>query len=144
MIVGVVGAEGAKFTASGEAEARCAIIDAIAGAELVVSGACHLGGVDVWAIEEARRAGIHTREYPPRVLNWSQGYKPRNIEIATAADVLLNITVARLPSAYSGMRFKLCYHCGMAEHIKSGGCWTAKYAERLGKHAVRITVENAE
>jgi len=40
------------------------------------------------------------------------------------------------------MRFPFCYHCKSNLHVKSGGCWTAKYAERLGKPAKWHLVQN--
>jgi hypothetical protein len=144
MIVGVVGAEGIKFTTDGEREARQAIRESISVASLVVSGACHLGGIDVWAIEEAKILGIPTKDFPPKVRSWEGGYKQRNIQIATTADIVVSIVVRRLPDNYTGMRFKLCYHCGTSEHQKSGACWTRKYAEQLGKLGKTIVIENRE
>ena len=134
MIYGIVGNEGAKFTAASEAAARRIIRGYIRlDATEIVSGACHLGGIDVWAIEEAKLAGLPWREFPPKTHRWDDGYKPRNIEIAAACDVLVNIVVGSYPETYHGMRFGHCYHCITNSHIKSGGCWTLKYAKRLKK-----------
>lgn len=139
--IGIVGSESAKFTPRTEALARQKIRDFITAAMItsapdrvvVCSGACHLGGIDVWAIEEARLLGLDTIEYPPKVLSWEQGYKPRNILIAEKSNYVVCITVRELPPGYTGMRFKMCYHCKTTEHVKSGGCWTVKYAQQLGK-----------
>lgn len=136
MILGIVGHEAAKFTAETEGLARAAIRAHLArdfSCTGVVSGACHLGGVDVWAIEEAKKLGLTTREFPPANRSWEQGYKARNILIAEVADKVISIVVKVLPPGYTGMRFKLCYHCKTDSHVKSGGCWTAHYAARLGK-----------
>jgi len=135
MILGIVGHEAAKFTAETERQARVQIreflvLDGVTG---VVSGACHLGGIDVWAIEEAHKLGIPAGEFPPANRSWDTGYKPRNILIAQTADKVISIVVKVLPPGYTGMRFKLCYHCKTDSHVKSGGCWTAHYAKRLGK-----------
>lgn len=138
--VGIVGAEGAKFTAHGEQAARGLIRLLLAERPtLVVSGACHLGGIDVWAEEIAKELDIPFQAFPPKALNWSSGYKPRNIQIARASDVVHNITVQKVPVGFKGMQFLYCYHCKKAarptDHVKSGGCWTALYAENLGKQA---------
>jgi hypothetical protein len=133
--VGIVGHEAAKFTADTEARARALIRKIIArtAAGLVVSGACRLGGIDIWAIEEATALGVPTREFPPASDDWDHGFKPRNIEIAEASTVVYSIVVATLPPSYTGRRFRLCYHCGTADHVKSGGCWTVKHAKAIGR-----------
>jgi hypothetical protein len=136
MILGIVGHEAAKFTAETEARARAIIRHELgfkASISKVVSGACHLGGIDVWAIEEAKKLGIPTLEFPPANRSWETGYKPRNMQIAQASDKVLSLVVKVLPPDYVGMRFKICYHCKTTSHVKSGGCWTAHYAARLGK-----------
>lgn len=161
MIVGIVGHEAAKFTPETEAEAREAIrqqfyIPSILSlwyeddekkpnVDKVVSGRCHLGGIDVWTIEEANKLGIETEEFPPTELNWAKGFKPRNIQIAKTADKVVCIVVKEYPPEYKGMRFSGCYHCAKAglpadNHIKSGGCWTMHYAAKLGKATELIII----
>ncbi len=137
MNIGIVGNEGAKFTIRTEGKARDLIRRLLAAPDAVlVSGHCHLGGIDIWAEEEADRMGRRKIIHPPKVRNWNQGYKPRNILIAKDSDVVHNILVKTYPDGYKGMRFKSCYHCHTTEHVKSGGCWTAKYAqEEYGKLA---------
>jgi hypothetical protein len=142
VIIGIVGAEGAKFTPEGEQQARKIIRELLVDSKAtkVVSGACHLGGIDTWAIEEGKELGLDTEEFPPKVRSWEYGYKPRNIKIATVAHEVVCITVNRLPEGFAGMKFELCYHCGTKDHIKSGGCWTTKYARNLGKPTKTYTV----
>lgn len=135
LVVGIVGAELAKFTAKGQAAARQIIWELVAKATGVVSGGCHLGGVDIWAEEVARAFDIEPVVHLPAVRSWALGYMPRNRLIARDCDVLHNIVVDRLPLGYDGMRFEWCYHCHTDGHVKSGGCWTAKEAQRLGKQA---------
>ncbi len=166
--VGIVGAEAAKFTNRGEQAARTLIARILQEAQqaairdddrvTLVSGGCHLGGIDIWAEEEADviSAGslrIDKQIHLPRERNWSQGFKPRNLLIARHSDALHNITVARYPERFDGMKFGVCYHCerrfretGRATqgHIKSGGCWTAYEAEKLGKPAHWYVIPNAE
>lgn len=143
MTVGIVGHESAKFTPATEAEAR-RLIRKILGArdaegvlrfDRVVSGACHLGGIDVWAIEEATAAGLDTQEFPARQHCWSGagGYHARNRAIAETSAVVYCLVVTAFPPTYKGERYPYCYHCQTDAHIKSGGCWTVKYAKTIGK-----------
>jgi len=160
MNIGIVGAEAAKFTASGEREARF-LIRSILNAALIaayepvtlISGGCHLGGIDIWAEEEADILNIGKRIHLPKTREWSTGYQPRNLLIAKDCEVIHNITVARLPLGFDGMRFATCYHCDRRfretehrteHHVKSGGCWTAYKAEQLGKIAYWSVVANVE
>src|SRR5262245_26596974 len=133
MRIGIVGSEAAKFTPDTERQARAFIRERLIPGDVVISGACHLGGVDSFAIEEAKAFGLEFVEHKPRVLSWEAGYKPRNIRIAEDSDTVVCITIDTLPPTYTGMRFPLCYHCGTKDHVKSGGCWTVKYARKLGK-----------
>jgi len=107
----------------------------------ISSGACHLGGIDDFAERAATYYGLEKTIFEPKTLSWSNGYKPRNLQIAEASDVVYCITVKTLPASYDGMRFKLCYHCGTSDHIKSGGCWTVKQAKKLGKRGVIIVLD---
>lgn len=145
--IGIVGSEGAKFTPKTEAIARGTIKRIIddrcppnGPGVHIVSGGCHLGGIDKWAVEEAQRGGHAYTEHYPVCLSWSGGYKPRNILIARDSDIVYCLTVKEFPSSYRGMRFPFCYHCKTDEHIKSGGCWTAHYAAKLGKTARIIVI----
>lgn len=129
--VGIVGSEASKFDARTAELARREIHDFLlhVGAETVISGACHLGGIDIWAIEEAQRLGLETIEHAPRIRSWSApgGFRDRNLAIARGSDIVLCVTVRTLPPSYRGMRFDGCYHCldRTPPHVKSGGCWTA-------------------
>lgn len=143
VIVGVVGSEAKKFTPETERQARQEIRRVIAGAQLVVSGHSPLGGIDWWAIEEAEKLGIPTREYPPAKQTWEGGYKQRNLQIAHSSDLVVCITVKTLPESYRGMRFPAgCYHCGTpsTHHQKSGGCWTMKQAAKVGRRTELVVV----
>lgn len=138
--IGIVGSEAIKFTAQTEATARQHIRALLEGRQAVVSGACHLGGIDAWAAEEGRKMGLEVIEFAPQSLQWSGGYKERNIQIAERSDAVYCITVKELPPSYKGMTFKLCYHCGVDTHVKSGGCWTTRHARKLGKTGITIVV----
>jgi len=142
MIVwGIVGSEAAKFTPETEARARAAIRALLKPGDMVVSGSCHLGGIDTWAIEEGRKLHLECWEHPPKVRSWDYGYKPRNMLIAQDCTEAVCITVKALPPHYTGMRFPLCYHCKTNAHVKSGGCWTVNYARSLGKPGRIIVIE---
>jgi hypothetical protein len=141
MRIGIVGSEGAKFTPETERKARELIRDLLVPGDTVVSGACHLGGIDVWAVEEAKKLGLAYEEYPPETLSWETGYKPRNLRIARASDIVVCITLRRLPPGYAGMRFDRCYHCGTDTHVKSGGCWTMKQARKMGKGGSLLVID---
>jgi hypothetical protein len=152
LVVGIVGSEGQKFTSVGQMRARVLIERIIlghvrqAGEVVVSSGACHLGGIDIWAEEAGKQFDCYDPAYifPPRERSWEYGYKPRNIQIATASHIVYCLSVNQLPEEYTGMRFKFCYHCPKGErvHIKSGGCWTTKYARGLGKKGVLRVIKN--
>jgi hypothetical protein len=148
MHLGIVGAESAKFTPLGQERARQAIRELISlgGSTLptVVSGGCHLGGIDAWAIEEAQKLGCPTQEYIPKVLAWGApgGYKDRNLQIADASDLCVCIVVDKYPPGWTGLTFDLCYHCDQTDHIKSGGCWTMKQARLRGKDTALTIIPN--
>lgn len=113
----------------------------------MVSGHCHLGGVDIWAEEVGALLGLELMIFPPREHNWSAGYKPRNLQIASQSDKVYVIVPDTLPKGFTGMMFKKCYHCEKAgrdstNHVKSGACWTALEALKLGKEAEWIIIQN--
>lgn len=142
MILGIVGSEAAKFTLQTEMWARSIIAKLIEQYHVstVVSGACHLGGIDVWAIQEAETVGCKVIECPPAFKTW-KSFKRRNIEIAERSDRVVCITVKELPEGFKeGGWERYCYHCGTDQHIKSGGCWTVKYAREKLKKPGRIIV----
>lgn len=144
--IGIVGSEAAKFTPAMERAARELIrhllVELPHDTPILVSGGCHLGGIDIWAEEEADKLGLSSRIHLPKQRRWSGGYKERNILIAEDSHILHNITVEQYHPDYKGMRFKHCYHCGTGSHVKSGGCWTMKRARQLGKpaflHVIRL------
>lgn len=125
MIVGIVGHEAKKFTSETEARAREVIRALVAASTGVSSGRSPLGGIDVWAEEEADRQGVPKYIYPPARETWSNGYRERNLMIAWKSDIVYCLVVKEYPPDYDGMRFSFCYHCHARDHIKSGGCWTA-------------------
>jgi hypothetical protein len=143
MNIGIVGHEAKKFTPHTEAIAKELIRQLLEVPEArLISGHCPLGGIDVWAEEIALTLGKPKLIFPPAVNNWAKGYKPRNILIAEHSDIVHNILVAKYPPGFDGLRHEdpktgepYCYHCHTTEHVKSGGCWTARYAQELGKEA---------
>ena len=139
MKIGIVGHAAEKFTGQSAFAARQVIsgllLPPLDGSKLVVvSGRSPMGGVDVWAEKIANKMGIETEIYPPATNDWN-GFKARNLEIARASDVVHVIVVREFPPGFRGKRFPWCYHCGTAEHVKSGACWTANKAILMGKRA---------
>lgn len=144
MRLGIVGSEGSKFTPESEKAARAAVRELIEleKPDVVVSGGCHLGGIDIWAVEEARALGIATIEHKPIFLQWAAdgGFRDRNLAIANDSDLVVCISVDRLPPGREPDPWNRgpCYHCRAGKgcdkpHIKSGGCWTVIAASRMGK-----------
>jgi hypothetical protein len=138
MIIGIVGSEAAKFTPEGEKAAKQLIRKLVSNPAVreVVSGNCHLGGIDIWAEEIAKELGKKFTAFTPVKKSWEGGYRQRNMRIASRSDEVHCITVRRLPPDYDGMRFPLCYHCKTDTHIKSGGCWTMKRAKKGILHVI--------
>lgn len=142
MKLGIVGHEAAKFTAFTRRQAwqeMWKVIDELQ-PEMILSGECHLGGVDIWAHQLAEQLGIDFEAHAPEMLRWSdgphgeKGFQTRNLEIAHRSDVVLVVVVRELPPTYKGMRFDGCYHCDKPgrqhePHVKSGACWTAWQAK---------------
>ena len=144
MKVGIVGHEAKKFTPETEAKARDIIQSILMGGpqsshqanDILVSGGCHLGGIDIWAEEEADKIGLEKEIYLPVIKRWEGGFKQRNLQIVNASDIVHCIVVAEYPPEYVGMKFDYCYHCHTTDHIKSGGCWTARKAEKAQWHII--------
>lgn len=139
MKIGIVGSEGKKFTRNGMLQAKWLILSLIQDpeVELVISGDCHLGGIDLWARQASAKIGKPFQGFPPKNLRWETGYKPRNLQIAKNSDIVHCITVDQLPEDYDGMTFPMCYHCGTKDHVKSGGCWTMKKCIQGQLHIIK-------
>ena len=147
MKIGIIGHGKDKFTSDSEAEAK-SIIESIicdgqaqAGSELltVVSGHSPVGGVDIWAEDVANEYSVQLDLKVPKQHTWDAkyGYKQRNLDIARDSEELHVILVDKYPIGYNGtLKFNKCYHCNTDAHIKSGACWTAKEAQKLGKPVI--------
>lgn len=143
MIRGIVGAGKDKFSLVAAKAVKELIYLLVSDSRVtgVTSGHSPKGGVDIWAEETAERVHRPAFIFAPRIQNWEQGYKPRNIRIAIKCDELHNIVAESYPESFSGRRFNSCYHCAdcssehIDRHVKSGGCWTMRYAQRHNKRA---------
>jgi hypothetical protein len=137
MILGIIGHGADKFTPETEWEARHMITTLLLkkDVECLVSGHSPVGGVDIWAEDLAILLGIPTDIKAPVQMSWdgAYGFKARNIDIAETSDEVHVILAAEYPPGYCGRRFDSCYHCHSDTHVKSGACWTAKHAKKLGK-----------
>lgn len=141
MRVGIVGHGADKFTPAGELRARETIRGLLADATVMVSGHSPVGGIDIWAEEEAAALDITLDLKVPEVNQWNPpgryGYKARNLDIANDSDIVHVILADSYPPGYEGREFPYCYHCKTDDHPKSGGCWTGKKAKMAMWHIVR-------
>lgn len=131
--IGIVGHADDKFTPHTEAIAQAIIAHVLHKDDTLVSGGCHLGGIDIFAEKYADAHGIPKIIHYPKKNQWSGGYRERNLKIARDSDEVHVIVVSEYPLTYKGRRFKLCYHCKTSNHVKSGGCWTGVKAKEMDK-----------
>ena len=89
---------------------------------ILVSGGA--GGVDTIAESTAYGLGLKCNIHRPTSYNWD-GYKARNLKIAQECNVIYCFPTK--------LKLEPCYHCGMHDHERSGGCWTVKQAKTLKK-----------
>lgn len=146
MRAGIVGNGTDKFTDLGEARAREVIREILlGGATTMVSGHSPVGGIDIWAEETAQELGIELDLKIPEINQWDPpggyGYKARNLDIARHSDVVHVILADVYPEEYRGRRWEVCYHHRGHDfdpygHVKSGGCWTGRKAEKAVWHIV--------
>ena len=156
--IAIVGSAADKFIPETEAKAREIINSILTEAQkkygdglVMVSGGCHLGGVDIFSEEESFKLKIKTQIYKPQVLQWNRpgtyGFKKRNRDIAEHCNELHVVVPAKYPDSYTGFRYKACYHCGgpkdprATDHIKTGGDWTANVAIHLRKKVYRHIID---
>lgn len=148
--IGIVGHAEDKFSEEGKKRAlvyiSCLIGDYKLAHEdlVVVSGNCPIGGVDKWAEDCAKIWNVPTDIKSPKEHSWNgdYGFKARNLDIAKDSDIVYVILSSSFPKEYNKKRFTYCYHCKTDNHIKSGGCWTAHQAIRLGKKAEWVIINN--
>jgi len=146
--IAIVGSSGSKLTKIGETHARKYIQQLISSEEkkhgeiTIVSGGCPYGGVDAIAEGTAKQLGVPILIFKPKALNWSDpsGFKARNIQIAKQSDIVHVVVVNQLPQPDTEGNY--CYHCHSKGHVPSGGCWTGKYAEQLGKETKWHVIDN--
>ena len=152
MRIGIVGHAQDKFTKETEQKAREIIRDILMAAEkpvTAISGHSPLGGVDIILEEVAAELGIPTDIKAPKDHSWDgeYGFKARNLDIARDSDEVHVIVVKEYPPGYTGRKFYSCYHCEKMpgndpkSHIKSGACFTAMHAKRMGKRAIWHIIE---
>lgn len=143
---GIVGNGTDKFTELGRKHAIYKIHLILDPRDTLVSGHSPVGGIDIWAEDVATQLGCTLDIKTPEVQQWNPpggyGYKARNIDIAADSDELHVIVASSYPPNYQGRRFNLCYHCLSDDHVKSGACWTAKQAIRMGKDVSWHYIDN--
>ncbi len=142
--IGIVGHGSDKFDKRTELLAKDIILNILNESTkihddvIMVSGHSPVGGIDIWAEEIAMQLKLLLDIKAPKQLVWNAeyGFKQRNLDIARYSDILHVILVEKYPENYTRQRFKLCYHCKTSDHVKSGGCWTGKQAQKLGKEVI--------
>lgn len=147
MKIGIIGNAADKFTKEQEQKVKLYIVEIIlrftkfSKPPTIVSGHCHLGGVDIWAEEIGELLNCKLEIKTPLQKNWTY-YKLRNLEIAKSSDELYIILSEKLPPNYTGMRFDGCYHCknDRPPHVKSGACWTGIKALELHKKVTWVII----
>ncbi len=155
-IIGIVGAGEDKFTPESKAYAKIIIRALLAPADTgLTSGHSPMGGIDLWAEDIATEMGRRKIIHAPEVFSWNPpgkyGFKARNLDIAKDGNPIHVFVVKDYPETYTGRRFNLCYHCmGTFKdlgtsilHVKSGGCWTAINAIKMGHGAVWHIIEGS-
>lgn len=133
--------------------------------QVLVSGGCPYGGVDIWAEAIAKELGIKTRIFKPQTRQWENkivvtqsgvltfiGYKERNIEIAKSCDILYVISPRCQACGGTGVHSSddlgglctntYCEKCKGLGYTFNGGVWTGNYAAKsnTGVKVVRIMI----
>jgi hypothetical protein len=146
MKIGIVGNGEDKFTINGKDRAFTTIYRIFLDNPncVLVSGHSPVGGIDIWAETEAKMCNISMDLKIPKQHKWDAeyGYKQRNLDIAKDSDELHIILVDKYPENYQNSKFEKCYHCNTSDHVKSGACWTAKEARKLGKKVIYHIIKN--
>lgn len=163
MKIGIIGHGEDKFSAKGKKDAKELITNILIDFSLnclkskkiepiyFVSGHSPVGGIDIYGEEEAKRLGFLLDLKIPKQNIWDAeyGFKQRNLDIARDSDILHVILVDKYPKDYRGRIFSVCYHClkskipeTMPIHVKSGACWTASEARKLGKEVMYHIIKN--
>lgn len=173
----IVGAQASKFNKQTEHDAKLVIRNILLGTHRtvppemymlatynklqLVTGACHKGGIDIWAQEEAERTNIPVRLFKPQVRQWPdkvitvsdathlikttryKGYKSRNDQMATCGSIGFDIEPAGSCRHCGGSGFSFgdypCNKCrGTGAH--SGGRYTINKMISLGKEGHIIVI----
>jgi len=105
--------------------------------ELVSGGA---KGVDNIAERIAKQLNIPIKIFPPKFQNLDS-FRERNLLIAEYSDIVLSFA---LP--YDNNPSNICYHCNeiTPTHIRTGGCWTTKFARMFGKTGETIILHTSK
>ena len=100
---------------------------------IYICGECPYGGIDIWAKEVTIKLGIKIESYPPATKDW-RGYSQRNKLMAK----ICNICYCIVPW---NPLVKCHYHYPyFLQHPQNGGCWTRKYANKLGKETHLVVI----
>jgi len=147
-MIGIVGNGRDKFTELGYNRAYNIVVNIINSNinEQICSGNSPMLGID-YLVKQNTPSNRYI-EYNPVTLKWNNGYRERNLQIAKSRIVYV-IVANKYPKEYKGIKFESCYHCKSMNkdynnHIKSGACWTAKQAIKLGNESQWMVINNFE
>lgn len=130
MKIAIVGAEEKAWGVIARFKAQNTILNLLTELkpDILVSGHCPAGGVDIWAEGYAYLLGIQTEIYPPEINHWKDrkgklGFESRNKLIAANFDNLYVISPVKnnVP-------------------LWNGGEWTAEYAEKSSYKDYKVRI----
>ena len=114
----------------------------LSGDILAISGHSPKEGVDIWFEQACQKQNLPFKPYPPDVDSWSdsmgkKGYKTRNMEMAMAADIIIEIEPIWIPRF--GENHKLTE--GFRSYRRSGAAWVVSEARKLKKQTYLVVIE---
>ena len=115
--IAIVGASESHWKEGDKEKVKETIRGLLKKGDILVSGGCPFGGVDIWAEEVADELGIEKEIFLPKTRDWD-GYRARNIQITEECDMLYDIE----PKG----------------RVRSGAMWTMNYAKVFGKDVKQI------
>ena len=102
--------------------------------DIIVTGDAE--GIDECTRKMAKYIGVQLKVHIAKQKEWNKpdGFKQRNIAIATDSDYIYSISTL--------VKKERCHHCDIPNHERTGGCWTLRYAiDKLHKKGELIIIK---